>query len=53
MTVGDLIELRGGQLAPRPLGGPVRGVEQRERSLCAGLGHRVVAQVRGEEGVHA
>lgn len=31
----------------------MRGVEQRERGLRAGLRHRVVAQVRGEEGVHA
>ncbi len=53
MTVGDLVELGGGQLAPGPLGGPVRRVEQRERTVGAGFRRRVVAQVRGEEGVHA
>lgn len=29
----------------------MRGVEQAERRLLHGLGHRVVAQVRGEEGI--
>ncbi|OAH12915.1 hypothetical protein STSP_37870 [Streptomyces jeddahensis] len=31
----------------------MRRVEQRERTVFAGLGHRVVAQVRGEEGLDA
>lgn len=31
----------------------MRRVEQRERTVGAGFGRRVVAQVRGEEGVHA
>ena len=53
VPVGDLVELGGGQLAPGPLGGPVRRVEQCERTVGAGFGRRVVAQVRGEEGVHA
>ncbi|SCE15839.1 hypothetical protein GA0115249_11443 [Streptomyces sp. PpalLS-921] len=52
MAVGQCVELRGGLLAPGPLGGPVRGVDQAERRVLDGLGGRVVAQVRGEEGVH-
>lgn len=52
MAVGNRVELRGGLLAPGPLGGPVRGVDQAERRVLDGLGGRVVAQVGGEEGVH-
>lgn len=53
MAVGKRVELRGRLLAPGPLGGPVRGVDQAERRLLHGLGHRVVAQIGGEEGVDA
>lgn len=53
MAVGDLVELGGGLLAPGPLGGPVRGVDQSERAVLGRLGDRVVAQVGGEERVHA
>lgn len=53
VALGDRVELRGGLLAPGPLGGPVGGVDEGERALLAGLGRRVVAQVGGEEGVHA
>ncbi len=51
VPVGDLVELAGCLLAPGPLGGPVRGVDQGRRTGLARLGGRVVAQVGGEEHV--
>lgn len=53
MALGNRVELCGGLLAPGPFGSPVGGVDEGERALLAGLGHRVVAQVGGEEDVHA
>lgn len=53
VALGDGVELRGRLLAPGPLGGPVRGVDEGERAArLAGLGHRVVTQVGGQEDVH-
>ncbi len=51
MAVGKRVELGGRLLAPGPLGGPVRGVDEAERRVPHGFGRRVVAQVGGEEGV--
>ncbi len=49
VPVGDLVELGRGLLAPRPLGGPVRRVDQGGAAVLLGLGGRVVAQVGGED----